>query len=212
MNKAGYFSFFAAFLLASCNSAASDSGSEPAVAERPPLEGASIGGPFTLTGSDGEPVSYGDFDGQYRIVYFGYTYCPDVCPVDLQRISAGLRRFTKENPKLGADIQPIFITIDPERDTPEVVGEYVGHFGKGLIGLTGSSDEIAKVAKQFAVYYSKEEGSAPDDYLMGHSQTPFLMGRQGEPLAILPVDDPTTPKTDEGSAQAVADALARWVT
>lgn len=208
MNKAGFVSFFAAFALMSCSSGSN----EPQTAERPPLEGASIGGPFTLTGSDGEPVSYGDFDGQYRIVYFGYTYCPDVCPVDLQRISAGLRRFTEEHPKLGAEIQPIFITVDPERDTPQVMGEYAGHFGKRLIGLTGSTEEIAEVADQFAVYYSKEEGSSPSDYLMAHSQTPFLMGRQGEPLAVLPVDDPATPKTDEGSAQAIAAELERWVT
>ncbi len=208
MNKAGFFSFFAALVLASCNSGSQS----PAQPERPPLEGATIGGPFTLTGSDGKPVSFADFDGKYRIVYFGYTYCPDVCPVDLQRISAGLRRYTKEHPKLGLQIQPIFITVDPARDTPKIVGEYVRHFGKRLIGLTGTPEQIAKVADEFAVYFSKEEGSSPEDYLMAHSQTPYLMGRDGEPLAVLPVDDPATPDIDEGSAQAVSQELARWVT
>ena len=179
--------------------------------EQPPLAGAAIGAEFTLTGEDGDPVSWSDFDGQYRTLYFGYTYCPDVCPVDLQHISAGLRRFSKENPTLGRDIQPIFITVDPERDTPAVVGDYVGNFGKRLIGLTGTPEQIAKVAQEFAVYYSKEPGSGPDDYLMAHSQTPFLMGRDGKPLAVLPVDDPSTPKVDEGSAKAIADELDRWV-
>lgn len=207
MNKARFLSMVAAMALAGCQ--ASDPA--PSAPERPPLEGASIGGPFTLTGSDGKPVSFSDFDGKYRIVYFGYTYCPDVCPVDLQHISAGLRRFSKENPTLGRDIQPIFITVDPERDTPAVVRDYVGNFGKRLIGLTGTPEQIAKVAQEFAVYYSKEPGSGPDDYLMAHSQTPFLMDRDGKPLAVLPVDDPSTPKVDEGSAKAIADELDRWV-
>ena len=208
MNKAGLFSFCALLSLAACQ----NEPQAPAQPERPPLEGASIGGPFTLTGSDGKPVSFSDFDGKYRIVYFGYTFCPDVCPVDLQRISAGLRRYSKEHPALGAQIQPIFITVDPERDTPEVIGDYVRHFGTRLIGLTGTPQQIAKVADEFAVYYSKQEGSSPDDYLMAHSQTPYLMGREGEPLAVLPVDDPATPDVDEGSAQAIADELARWIT
>jgi len=207
MNKAGFLPIFAALLLASCGGG----NSEPTVPERPPLEGASIGGPFTLTGSDGKPVSFSDFDGKYRIVYFGYTYCPDVCPIDMQKISAGLQRFTKAHPQLGKDIQPIFISVDPERDTPKVVGDYVNNFGNRWVGLTGTPDEIKKVADQFAVYYAKEEGSGPDDYLMSHSQTPYLLGREGQPLAILPVDEPSTPDTDEGSAQAIAAELERWV-
>ena len=208
MNKAGSIPIFAALLLASCDGGGE---SQPATPERPPLEGASIGGPFTLTGSDDKPVSFADFDGKYRIVYFGYTYCPDVCPVDMQKISAGLQRFATENPALGQDIQPIFISVDPERDTPQVVGGYVTNFGNRWIGLTGTPEEIKKVAGQFAVYYAKEDGSGPNDYLMSHSQTPFLLGRQGEPLAILPVDEPSTPDTDEGSAQAISAELERWV-
>ncbi len=207
MNKAGPFYLFAALLLGACSGAPADRQAP----ERPPLEGARIGGPFTLTGSDGKPVSSETFQGQYRIVYFGYTYCPDVCPIDLQHIAAGLRRFGKAHPALGADIVPIFITVDPERDTPEVIGRYVRNFGEGLIGLTGTPEQIAKVADQFAVYYAKEKGSSPRDYLMSHSQTPFLMGREGQPLAILPVDEPSTPDIDEGSAKAVADELERWV-
>lgn len=208
MNKAKFLLIFASAILASCNNAPET----PAGPERPPLEGATIGGPFTLTGSDGQPVSSSDFDGQYRVVYFGYTYCPDVCPIDLQRISAGLRRFSAQHPELGDTVQPIFISVDPERDTPEVIGQYVGNFGSRMIGLTGTPEQIAKVADQFAVYYSKEAGSGPDDYLMAHQQLPYLMGKQGEPLAILPVDDPSTPDVDEGSAEAVSTELARWVT
>ena len=108
----------------------------------PPLEGAAIGGPFTLTGEDGEPVSWSDFDGKYRTLYFGYTYCPDVCPVDTQRAMAGLKAFEQANPELGAQIQPLFISVDPARDTPEVLAEFTDSFHPRLIGMTGTQAQI----------------------------------------------------------------------
>src|ERR1044072_4220330 len=116
-------------------------------AERPPLEGARIGGDFTLTDQNGKAVRWADFAGKYRIVYFGYTYCPDVCPVDLQRIIAGLRQFEKTAPERAALVQPIFITVDPERDTPPVLKQWVAAFHPRLIGLTGSPDQLAKVTR-----------------------------------------------------------------
>ena len=120
----------------------------------PPLAGAAIGGDFTLTGEDGKQVSWEDFDGKYRTVYFGYTYCPDVCPVDTQRAMAGLKAFEKENPALGAKIQPLFISIDPERDTPQALTEFTDNFHPRLIGMTGTKEQLDKVTDQFAATYS----------------------------------------------------------
>lgn len=168
----------------------------------PPLEGAAIGGPFELTNPAGETVRWKDFDGQYRIVYFGYAYCPDVCPFDVQRMVAGLNLFAADNPDLAKDIRPIFITIDPERDTPEVMGEFTANFSDDLIGLTGTAEQIKAAADAFVVYYSKGEVSQGGGYLMSHSNAAFLMGRDGEPIALLPVDI---------DAQSVAAELENWV-
>ena len=144
------FLYAAAFAttLASCGKAEVDYG-------EPPLTGATIGGEFELTNKDGETVRWADFDGQYRIVYFGYAYCPDVCPTDMQRTIQGLNQFTENEPELGAKIQPIFITIDPERDTQEVVGEFANAFSERLIGLTGTPEQIADAASTFKVFYAK---------------------------------------------------------
>src|SRR5687767_11202975 len=103
--------FAVALLLAACGSR-----SEP-----PPLQGATMGGPINLIGGDGRRVPDSRFAGRYRIVYFGYTFCPDVCPVDLALVGAGLRRFEAEDPAAAARVTPIFITVDPARDTPAVV-------------------------------------------------------------------------------------------
>lgn len=185
---------------ASCTFALAACGGAPT--EKPPLEGAAIGGDFTLTGKDGKPVRYVDFAGKYRIVYFGYTFCPDVCPVDLLNIAQGVKLFGKTHGEAAARIQPIFITIDPERDTPAVVGKYAANFGPSVIGLSGTPAQIAAVAKQWAVFYQKREGGSPRDYLMDHSRAAYLMGPAGEPIALLPA---------EQNAQAVATDLEKWV-
>ncbi len=187
-------------LAATCTFALSACGGAPS--ESSPLEGAAIGGDFTLTGKDGKPVRYADFNGKYRIVYFGYTFCPDVCPLDLQNIAQGLQLFAKAQADAAAKIQPIFITIDPARDTPEIMGKYAANFGPGMIGLTGSSEQIAAVAKQWAVFYGKRDGNGPNNYLMDHSRAAYLMGPKGEPIALLPA---------EKDAKAVAAELAKWV-
>lgn len=168
----------------------------------PPLAGARIGGPFTLVDKAGKSVRWADFEGRYRIVYFGYAYCPDVCPMDVQSLMKGYRLFKKDSPELANDIQPIFITIDPERDTPAVVGEFTAAFSDQLIGLTGTPGQVKQAARAFSVYYTKGETSGEGGYLMDHSRAAYLMGRKGEPIALLP--------TDKGP-QAVADELARWV-
>lgn len=168
---------------------------------KPPLAGAKVGGEFALVDKDGRTVRYSDFDGKYRIVYFGYTFCPDVCPVDLQRLVQGLNLVEKREPALAAQIQPLFITIDPARDTPQVVGQYAAAFSPRLIGLTGSEQQVDEATKAFAAYRMRGKDGGDSGYLMDHSRIAFLMGRDGKPLAMLPV---------EKSAQDIAAEIERW--
>ncbi|VWX55168.1 SCO family protein [Novosphingobium sp. 9U] len=184
-------------LLAACNS-----GGQPAANEqRPPLEGAAIGGPFTLIDKDGKTVTWDSFKGKYRIVYFGYTFCPDACPLDMQVLMKGFSAFDQSKPALAAKVQPIFITIDPTRDTPAVVGQWTAAFSPRLVGLTGTPAQVAVAAKAFAAYYSKGKESS-GGYLMDHSRIAYLMDPDGKPLAMLPVDK---------GADAVAAELGTWV-
>jgi protein SCO1/2 len=168
----------------------------------PPLAGAAIGGDFALTNSKGETVRWADFAGKYRIVYFGYTFCPDICPTDMQRVAQGLKQLKASDPAKAAKIVPIFITIDPERDTPEVVGEFAAAFSPDIIGLTGTPEQIAAAAKAFRVFYAKGEATPGGGYLVDHSNIVYLFGPDGEPLASLP--------TDQGGA-AVAAEIDKWV-
>lgn len=203
MNRGAMFTLRAVPLVA-CLSLAllAGCGSSGLPAGEPPLAGAAIGGPFELTDSNGRTVRWSDFDGKFRVVYFGYAYCPDICPLDVQRMMQGFGQFKDANPELAAQVQPIFITIDPARDTPAVVGEFTRAFSQDLIGLTGTPEQIAAAAKAFAVYYQKGEVGAGGGYMMDHSRAAFLMGRNGEPIATLPV---------EQNAEAVAAELAKWV-
>ena len=169
--------------------------------EAPPLAGAALGGPFTLVNKAGATVRWADFAGHYRIVYFGYTFCPDACPTDVAVAMRGLDLFAKTHAKQAGAIAPIFISIDPERDTPKVVGQFAAAFSPRLIGLTGTQAQVDQAAKAFAVYYARGK-SAPGGYLMDHSRIAYLMGRGGEPIAMLPVYK---------GAPAVAEELAKWV-
>lgn len=193
-----------AAMLAGCNAPAGTPSAEP------PLAGAKIGGPFTLTDQDGKTVTDATFAGRYRLVYFGYSFCPDICPVDVQKLMRGLSQFEKADAARGAKVVPMFITVDPERDTPAALKSFVGRYHPRLIGLTGTPEQIAAVAKAYVVTYNKVPGSAPDRYLMAHSQLAFLMDPQGKPLALLPLDDPST-DPDEGAPDKVAAELAKWV-
>ncbi len=187
----------AALLLHAC-SGKSDGGPP----EEPPLAGATIGGEFELINSDGDTVRWSDFGGQYRIVYFGFAYCPDVCPNDMSRIARGLKTVEKNAPEKFAKIRPMFITVDPERDTPEVVGEFVSAFSQDMIGLTGSSEQVKAAADTFRVYYERGEDLGNGQYLMNHSNIAYLFGPDGEPITTLP--------TDQG-AEAVAAEIEKWV-
>ena len=189
------------FLLVACSSAADKAG---IAAKDAPLAGAAIGGPFTLIDSNGKTVRWSDFAGKYRIVYFGYTYCPDVCPTEMQHLMQGFGIFKKNHPDLAAQVVPMFISVDPERDTPKVVGEFTHAFSDDLLGLTGTPEQVTQAAKEFAIYYEKGKPNAQGGYLVNHSTQAYLMGRKGEPIALVPVD-----ANDQGAS--VNASLEKWV-
>ncbi len=168
----------------------------------PPLAGATIGGEFELQNIAGETVRWSDFDGQYRIVYFGYAYCPDACPTDVQRTMQGYSQFAEEKPEQAARIKPIFVSVDPARDTPDVIEQFTNAFSKDLIGLTGTPEQVKAAADTFGVYYTKFDERPDGSYLMDHSRIAFLFGPDGEPITMLPHDL---------GADAVAAELAKWV-
>jgi protein SCO1/2 len=170
--------------------------------EEPPLAGASIGGDFTLTNSKGEIVRWGDFAGKYRVVYFGYTFCPDICPTDMQRVAQGLKELKAQDPAKAGKIVPIFITVDPERDTQAVVGEFAAAFSPDIVGLTGTPAQIEEAAKAFKIYHAKGEAQPGGGYLVDHSSVVYLFGPDGAPIATLPADQ---------GGKAVAAELDRWV-
>ena len=142
-----------------------------------------VGGPFALTDQNGKRVTEKDFLGKYMLVFFGYTYCPDVCPTELQVMMAALDALGPEADR----VQPVFISIDPGRDTPEVIKAYVENFGSRLMGLTGTPDEVAAAAKAYRVYYAKAgNSSSAADYLMDHSSIIYLMGPDGRFVRHMP--------------------------
>jgi protein SCO1/2 len=147
--------------------------------------GLRIGGPFTLEDGSGKPVTDKNFRGKYMLVYFGYTFCPDVCPTTLNAVADAMD-------KLGpaaSRIQPLFITVDPKRDTPDVVKQYAAAFGPSIEGLTGTPDEIAAVAKEYRVYYAEHRtGPGPNDYSMDHSSVLYLMSPAGTFIAPVRAD------------------------
>lgn len=136
-----------------------------------------IGGPFTLTDASGKQVTDKDFRGRYMLVFFGFTNCPDICPAGLQLMSAALD-------KIGAkadNITPVFISVDPARDTREKLGAYVKNFNDRIVGLTGTPEEIAAVAKAYRVFYEKTPSEAsPGEYGMNHTSIIYLMGPDGD--------------------------------
>jgi cytochrome oxidase Cu insertion factor (SCO1/SenC/PrrC family) len=141
-----------------------------------------IGGPFTLTDQTGKIRRDDEFRGKLMIVYFGYTSCPDVCPTDLMAISQAIDA-------LGADgekIQPVFITLDPERDTQAQLADYVAAFHPRLIGLTGTPEQIRAVALSYKAYYAKVKDERGTDYSIDHTGVVYLIGRDGHYLGFMP--------------------------
>ncbi|WP_426958755.1 SCO family protein [Muricoccus radiodurans] len=137
--------------------------------------GVSLGGPFTLRDHTGRTVTDADYRGKLALIFFGFTFCPDVCPTELQAISQTMDL-------LGAQadqVQPLFITVDPERDTPAKLAEYVALFHPRITGLTGTPEQIAAAARAFRVYYAKSTPQGSSEYLMDHSAFTYLLGRDG---------------------------------
>jgi protein SCO1/2 len=141
-----------------------------------------VGGDFTLSAISG-PVALSDFKGKAVLVFFGYTHCPDVCPTDLARIGQVLNALT---PAESTRVRGLFISIDPERDTPQRIADYTRFFHPSIIGLTGTPDDLHRVAKQYLVLYQKAEiGESQAGYLMDHSTKTYLVGRDGYLAKVL---------------------------
>jgi protein SCO1/2 len=135
-----------------------------------------VGGPFTLVDQTGKAVTEADYAGRFMLVYFGYTFCPDVCPMSLSSMVQALDLL---EPAQAEQVVPIMITVDPERDTVAQLAEYAPLFGPELVALTGTPEQIAAAAKAYRVYYSKVANDDPDAYLMDHSAFIYLMGPDG---------------------------------
>ena len=150
------------------------------------LAGSSLGGAFSLINQDGQPVSEADFKGKYRLMYFGYTFCPDVCPTDVALVAKGLNAFEASNPDRAARVQPIFITVDPERDDPAALKAFTRAFHPRLIGLTGTPAQVGAVTKAFGIYSKKVETSDPENYLVDHYAVIYLFGPDSAPIAFVP--------------------------
>jgi protein SCO1/2 len=171
-------------------------GGEPG---RPGAGMPTIGGPFTLTDQSGRTVTDRDFRGRYMLVYFGYTFCPDVCPTSLSTMATALEMVPKA---VEAKIQPVFITVDPARDTVDVLKSYVANFHPRLVGLTGTEEQIKDAARKYRVYFQKADQGKDAAYLMDHSSIVYLMGPDGRFLAHF---SHTTPP--EQMAETIAKAV-----
>jgi protein SCO1/2 len=160
-----------------------------------------IGGPFALKDPQGKTVTDQDFRGKHMLVFFGFTNCPDICPAELQVMAASLDELGAKADK----VAPIFITLDPERDTPEAVGAYVKNFGPRFIGLSGSPQDIDKTAKAYRVAYSKfvpESSDQAAGYSVDHTAFVYLMGPDGEYITHFPYGTP---------AAKMAETLRRYL-
>ncbi len=157
---------------------------------------AGIGGPFKLTSDAGKPVTEEVFAGKYALVYFGYSFCPDVCPTGLQTIAAGIDKLGEDSKK----VVPVFVSVDPDRDTPDQLAQYVDLFHPSMVGLTGTAEEIKAVAKKFRVYYALHKDKDPENYPVDHSSFTYLMGPDWKIVAVFRHD--ATPGN-------IADALKK---
>lgn len=137
---------------------------------------------FILTGPDGRPVSLSDYRGKLVALYFGYTFCPDVCPTTLAELGQAVKQL---GPK-AEEIQVLMVTVDPERDTPERLAEYVSYFNPAFVGLTGTPDQIAAAATPFGIYYEKHEGTPATGYLVDHTATISVLDRAGRLALVWP--------------------------
>ena len=161
-----------------------------------------IGGPFSLTDQSGQRRSEADLKGRYALVYFGYTYCPDICPTSLSTMTQGLDLLAEQAPDKAQAVLPVFVTVDPERDTVAALASYAEHFHPRLLALTGTPEEVAAAAKAYRIFYQKVEEPGASDYLMDHSSVLYLMGPDGSYL---------THFTHASTAEDIAKGLAAQV-
>ena len=167
------------------------SSNKPLAGQGASIGKADIGGEFSLMDQDGKPFSNKQLKGKLSLIYFGFTFCPDICPASLQKLTAVMDTLDKYK----IDVTPVFITIDPKRDTPASLKAYLGHFHRKFIGLTGKPEEIKEVADKFKVYYAVAHGSDlnRNDYLLDHTSLVYLMDKNGEYMAHFHIDsDPET--------------------
>jgi len=143
---------------------------------------AQVGGPFTLTDQHGKKRSLADFHGKFVLLYFGYTFCPDICPTDLAAIAQAIRTLGAEGDKL----QPIFVTLDPERDTQDILRNYAAAFHPRFIALRGSEEEVRGVATAYKIYFEKVRPPGSSVYLIDHMAFVFLLDRDGKYVALFP--------------------------
>lgn len=135
-----------------------------------------VGGPFSMTDHKGRPVTEKDFAGQYMLIFFGFTNCPDVCPAKLQVITTAMEELGPKSEK----ITPVFVSVDPKRDTVQNLADYVSHFHKRLVGLTGTEEQVKKITKAYRVYFAEvKDESSSDGYTVDHSAVTYLMGPDG---------------------------------
>jgi protein SCO1/2 len=174
----------AAILVSTLLGARSEPGSGPAPMR---VSGeAQIGGPFTLINQDGETVTEETFRGKAMLIYFGFTYCPDICPTSLQVMKAALDQLPEDD---RAAFQPLLISVDPERDTPELLAQYIDSaaFPDGLMGLTGSEEQVRAAARAYRVFYARvEDDGVSTEYTVDHSSLIYLMGPDGSFVDVFP--------------------------
>ncbi|WP_137177361.1 SCO family protein [Roseomonas sp. AR75] len=143
-------------------------------------QGMALGGPFRLVDQSGKAVTEADFAGKFLLVYFGYTYCPDVCPTELGVMAHAMDALGED----AARVTPVFVSVDPERDTPEALADYVSRFHPRMIGLTGTPEQVAAAARAYRVYYAKVQRPEMTQYLMDHSSFTYLVGPDGRVRAL----------------------------
>jgi protein SCO1/2 len=163
-----------------------------------PVASGKFGGPFTLVDQDGTPFTDKDLEGQYALLYFGFTYCPAICPTELAKMANALDQ-------LGTDadsIKPIFITVDPERDTADVMKGYVTHFHPRLMGLTGTVEQIEQAKKAYKVYAAKVEDPSLSDYTMDHSSYIYFLAPDGALLSLFKTQD---------TAEDMVTEIKKWI-
>ena len=173
------------------------------VALAPTSSGAvSIGGPFELVDQHGVTRTDEDFRGSYMLLYFGFTYCPDTCPTALLKIINALEELVGLDVAKAERIVPVFISIDPERDTPEVLGSYAEHFHPRLVALTGTQQELERLGRAYGVFFAKVPTGEPGEYLMDHTGFVYLIGPDGKYIEHFESD---------ASVADLVDALQRHV-